>query len=166
MNATKASKQGRTDYLKHDKDDRQIRIKLRGSGCGSVGRAVAFDTRCPRFKSSHRQKFIYTLNICLLSTVYWKDENKEKEARNGPFLKKNKIKSLNDDEIVKNWAVARLAERWLPTPEVYGSNPVFCLFMDTEKKRKRGCKWIIVDRIQYTLTQKFVGPDIETILPL
>ena len=31
--------------------------------------------------------FLY-LNICLLSTVYWKDENKEKEAGNGPFKKK------------------------------------------------------------------------------
>ena len=30
-----------------------------GSGCGSVGRAVASDTRDPRFKSSHRQNFIY-----------------------------------------------------------------------------------------------------------
>ena len=59
-----------------------------GSGSGSVGRAVTSNTRCPRFKSSHRQKFIYALNICLLSTVYWKDENKEKEAGNGPFLKK------------------------------------------------------------------------------
>ena len=27
-------------------------------------------------------------NICILSTVYWKDKNKEKEAGNGPFLKK------------------------------------------------------------------------------
>ena len=45
-----------------------------GSGCGSVGRAVASDTRGPRFKSSHRQKFIF------------KDENKEKEAGYGPFL--------------------------------------------------------------------------------
>ena len=26
------------------------------------------------------------LNIYLLSTVYWKDENKEKEAGNGPFF--------------------------------------------------------------------------------
>ena len=26
------------------------------SGCGSVGRAVASDTRGPRFESSHRQK--------------------------------------------------------------------------------------------------------------
>ena len=28
-----------------------------GSGCGSVGRAVAFDTRGPWFDSSHRQNF-------------------------------------------------------------------------------------------------------------
>ena len=27
------------------------------------------------------------LNICLLSTVYWKDKNKEKEAGYGPFKK-------------------------------------------------------------------------------
>ena len=33
-------------------------ILLLGSGCGSVGRAVASDTRDPRFKSSHRQTFI------------------------------------------------------------------------------------------------------------
>ena len=65
-----------------------------GSGCGSVGRAAAFNTRGPRFDSSHRQKFIYTLNICLLSTVYWKDENKEKEAGNGPFFKKKNCKNL------------------------------------------------------------------------
>ena len=32
-------------------------------------------------------KKLFILNICLLSTVYWKDENKEKEAGNGPFLK-------------------------------------------------------------------------------
>ena len=43
---------------------------FRGSGCGSVGRAVASDTRGPRFESSHQQKFINILNICLLSTVY------------------------------------------------------------------------------------------------
>ena len=42
-----------------------------GSGCGSVGIMVAFNTRGPEFDSSHWQKF--TLNICLftclLSTV-------------------------------------------------------------------------------------------------
>ena len=33
-------------------------------------------------------KNVFILNICLLSTVYWKDENKEKEAGDGPFFKK------------------------------------------------------------------------------
>ena len=55
-----------------------------GSGCGAVGRAVASDTRGPGFKSSHRQLL---LNIYILLTVCRKDENKEKEAGNGPFLK-------------------------------------------------------------------------------
>ena len=47
-------------------------------GCGSIGRAVASETKGPRFESSHRQ-------------IYWKDENK-KEAENGPF--KNEKESL------------------------------------------------------------------------
>ena len=42
----------------------------KGSGCGSVGRAVASNTRGQRFKSSHWQISIYTLNICFLTTVY------------------------------------------------------------------------------------------------
>ena len=36
-------------------------------------------------------KKLFKLNISLLlSTVYWRDENKEKEAGNGPFFKKYK----------------------------------------------------------------------------
>ena len=31
-------------------------------------------------------KKLFILNICLLSTVYWKDENKEKEAVDGPLF--------------------------------------------------------------------------------
>ena len=57
-----------------------------GSGGGSVGRAVAPDSRGPRLESSHRKKII--LNIY---SLYWKDENKEKEAGNGPFLKKHLV---------------------------------------------------------------------------
>ena len=53
----------------------------RGSGCGSVGRVVTSDSTGPRFESSHRQKIIYILNYCLLSTVYWKEKNKEKRGR-------------------------------------------------------------------------------------
>ena len=60
-------------------------IMTSGSGCGAVGRAVASDTRGPRFESSHWQLL---LNIYLLLTVCRKDKNKEKEAGNGPFLKK------------------------------------------------------------------------------
>ena len=56
-----------------------------GSGCGAVDRAVTSDTRGPRFESTHRQLL---LNIYLLLTVCRKDENKEKEAGNGQFLKK------------------------------------------------------------------------------
>ena len=49
----------------------------KGSGCGSVGRAVTSNSRGPRFESSHRQK--YKLNI--YCQLYWIDENKEKRPR-------------------------------------------------------------------------------------
>ena len=52
-----------------------------GSGCGSVGRVVASETRDPRFVSRHGKYFLYQL-------YNRKDENKEKEARNGPTFKK------------------------------------------------------------------------------
>ena len=56
-----------------------------GSGCGSVGRAVASGTRDPHFKSQYRQSFIYQLYI-----NNRKDENKEKDARKGPPFKKRR----------------------------------------------------------------------------
>ena len=40
-----------------------VKKMLMGSGCGAVGRAVASDTRGPRFESSHRQ------NLYVLSSV-------------------------------------------------------------------------------------------------
>ena len=46
-----------------------------GSGCGSVGRAVASDTRGPRFKSSHWHILYGTFVYC---QPYWKDEIKKK----------------------------------------------------------------------------------------
>ena len=41
------------------------KIHASGSGCGSVGRAVTFDTRGPRFDSNHRQNLDGTF-VCLL----------------------------------------------------------------------------------------------------
>ena len=44
-----------------------------GSGCDSVGRAVASDTGGPQFESRHLR--IFKLKIYLLSILlYWKDE--------------------------------------------------------------------------------------------
>ena len=51
-----------------------------GSGCGSVGRAVASDTKGPRFESSHRANITF-----VYCQVNWLDKNKEKELRNGEF---------------------------------------------------------------------------------
>ena len=39
----------------------EINKKRLGSGCGSVGRAVASDTRGPWFESGHRQDFVMNL---------------------------------------------------------------------------------------------------------
>ena len=64
--------------LKRDKNSQNM-----GSGFGSVGRAVASNSRSLRFESRHWQQFI--LNI--YCQLYWKDENKEKEAANGPCFK-------------------------------------------------------------------------------
>ena len=41
----------------------------KGSGCVSVGRAVASDIRGPWFKSSHRQKFIYIEHLFTVNCV-------------------------------------------------------------------------------------------------
>ena len=57
------------------------------SGCGPVGRAVAYDSRGPGFESSHRQLL---LNIYLLLTVYRKDENKEKRPGMAHLKKQKK----------------------------------------------------------------------------
>ena len=52
-----------------------------GSGCGSVGRAVASDTRDLRFETSHWQDFI--MNIFTVTVE--KTKIKKKEAGNSPI---------------------------------------------------------------------------------
>ena len=44
----------------------KINNRFLGSGCGSVDRQVASNTRGPQFKSSHRQDFLMTkfINNC------------------------------------------------------------------------------------------------------
>ena len=55
------------------------------SGCGTVGRVVASDTRDPQFESQHRQLSISNVHICQLQ--FRKDENKEREAGIGTLKK-------------------------------------------------------------------------------
>ena len=54
-----------------------------GSGCGSVGRAVASDTRGLRFESSNQQTF----NHIIIINCIEKTKIKKTEAGNGPFKK-------------------------------------------------------------------------------
>ena len=68
---------------------------LKGSGGSSVGRAIALNSRGPQFESSHRQKFI--LNI--YCQLYWKDENKEKEAGNVPLKTLSTPKLFSGDQL-------------------------------------------------------------------
>ena len=65
-----------------------LKQQCQGSGCSSVGRAVASDIRGPRFESSHRQKFIYIehLFIVYCQLCIEKTKIKKKEAVDGPFL--------------------------------------------------------------------------------
>ena len=62
---------------------------LLGSGCSSVGRAVASDTRGLRFESSHQQTFLYWT----LFTVNCLEKTKIKKKRTGMahFYKKTSI---------------------------------------------------------------------------
>ena len=66
------------------KSESDIKKEDGDRGCGSVGRAVASNTKGRRFKSSHWQNLYLTFAYCQLNR---KDENKEKETGNGPFKK-------------------------------------------------------------------------------
>ena len=62
-------------------------MMLLGSGCGSVGRAVASDTRGPQFESSHRRTFIKNIYLPIVNCT---EKTKIKKKRPGTFhLKKH-----------------------------------------------------------------------------
>ena len=53
-----------------------------GSGCGSVGRAVASNNRGPQFESSHRQTFISDIYLFTVSCI----EKTKKRTRGQEWL--------------------------------------------------------------------------------
>ena len=68
-----------------------IRRRRNGSGCGSVGRAVASETRGPQSVRIQSSANFYIGDLFVYCQLYWKDGNKDKEAGNGPF----KLKRVN-----------------------------------------------------------------------
>ena len=51
---------------------------IKGSGCGSVGRVVASDTRGPQIESSHRQIFIKIIYLRIVNCVEKTKINKKR----------------------------------------------------------------------------------------
>ena len=72
-----------------------------GSGC--VAQLVERSLPIPEVRCLNPVigKKLFILNICVLSTVYSKDENKEKEAGNGPY-KKEEITILDVRKMIGN----------------------------------------------------------------
>ena len=66
-----------------------LTVEKRGSGCGSVGRAVASDTRGPRFESSHRQKFINIEQLLYTVNCVMKRQKIKKKRPGMAHFKKN-----------------------------------------------------------------------------
>ena len=66
--------------------------QYQGSGCDSVGRAVAFNTRGPRFDSSHRQNFIEHLfvNLFIINCIEKTKINKKRQGMAHFLIKKKK----------------------------------------------------------------------------
>ena len=80
-----------------------------GSGCGSVGRAVASNTRGPRFESSHRQNLYWTL-----FTVSCQEKTKIKKKRPGmAHLKKSHTSALKHSYKWGTWKDKWYHHPWL-----------------------------------------------------
>ena len=76
-------------------------MNISGSGCGAVGRAIAFDTGDPQFKSNHRQLY-------LLSTVsMYRKDDKIKRPGMAHILKQKKRIIHLEEELKEKWNVSR-----------------------------------------------------------
>ena len=63
----------------------KLTLRVVGSGCDSVGRAVASYVRGLRFKSSHRQTFISDINFFTVNCIE-KTKIKKKRPRMTQFF--------------------------------------------------------------------------------
>ena len=67
-----------------------LEVKITNQGSGCVAQLVEQLIPIPEVRGLNLVIgiFLFILNICLLSTVYWKDKNKEKETGIDSFLKR------------------------------------------------------------------------------
>ena len=130
-----------------------------GSDCGSVGWAVASETRGPWFESSHHQNlcWLFTVN-CIEKTII-----KEKEAGNCPFKNNAEFnsslsaKSATTREPWSNGYGRRLMFRrlWVQIPALYTGwtffhiylCKIFIVCLKRQNKRKRGREWPIFKQL-------------------
>ena len=89
--------------------------RSKGSSCGSVGRAVASDSRGPRFESSHRQN-IYIEHLFTVNCIE-KTKITEKEAGIGPLFKKRSRQKIRWNIFMKMTAGTRIGKHiWRGRP--------------------------------------------------
>ena len=67
-----------------------------GSGCGSVGRAVASDTGGPRFESSHGKLLYLTLRFLFTVNCNEKTKIKKKMVGMAHFFKKRRYSNVRN----------------------------------------------------------------------
>ena len=82
-----------------------------------VAQLVEWSLLIPEVRGSNPVigKNLYIMNICLLSTVCWKDQNKEKKAVNGPFKKIAIIQVFSKMHTIQK-SIQQCCFRWLFLP--------------------------------------------------
>ena len=80
-----------------NKLDSQLTVS--GNGCGSVGRAVASNSRGPGSNPVIGKKLYWSFTV----NCFEKTKNKEKEAENCPFLERKLTVSTNPNRVGQFW---------------------------------------------------------------
>ena len=95
----------RKEYSSFVQSDLQLPPNYFGLVSGCVAQFVEWSLQIPEVHGSNPVigKNIFILNICLMSTVYWKDKNKEKEAGIGHLKKLHKVRRNNYISCSINW---------------------------------------------------------------
>ena len=105
----------------------------RGSGCGSVGRAVCFDTRGPQFDSSHWQIYIEHLFLYLfIINCIKKTKINKKGPRLAHFLKKKTLGTV---------IASKTIDMLIKFRQVHNCFGIYSIICTTLKRKKENVPW-------------------------